>query len=109
MKGARKITSSLLACVKPVDSLHDQGSPSACASAGMERESLFAFNGGNCRDRERSVLFCSLGLPRPGEHDPHAPRGGNDCGRAAAAIAHSTVASELVYGEGECRLRRLDA
>ncbi|HEY7217805.1 MAG TPA: hypothetical protein VH985_05375 [Candidatus Binatia bacterium] len=74
----------------------------------MERESLFAFNGGNCRDRERSVLFCRLGFPWPGEHNPHAPHGGNDRGRAAAAIARSTVASEVVYGESERSLRRLD-
>jgi hypothetical protein len=95
MKGTEKITYSLIACAKPVDSLYDQGSRSACASASMERESLFAFNGGNCSGRERSVLFCSLGFPRPGEHNPHASSGGNDCGRAAAAIAHSAVAFDL--------------
>lgn len=72
------------------------------ASASVEGESLAA-DGRYRRGRKRSVLFCSLGFPRPGEHNPHAPSGGNDCGRAAATIARSAVASDLAQSEGECR------
>jgi hypothetical protein len=43
------------------------------ASASVEGESLAA-DGRYRRGRKRSVLFCSLGFPRPGEHNPHAPR-----------------------------------
>jgi hypothetical protein len=93
-KGTEKNSSSLIACVKPVDSLHEHGSRSGCASASVEGESLAA-DGRYRRGRKRSVLFCGLGFPRPGKHNPHAPSGGNDCGRAAATIARPAVASGL--------------
>jgi hypothetical protein len=93
-KGTEKNSSSLIACVKPVDSLHDQGSRSGCASASVKGESLAADDRYR-RVRKRSVLSCSLGFPRPGKLNPHAPSGGKDCGRAAATIARSDVASDL--------------
>jgi hypothetical protein len=88
---------SLITKAKGVDSLHDQGSRSACASASMEGESLFAADGCRRRGRERYVLFCGLRFPRSGEHNPHAPSGGDGC---AAALAVFAKISECVCRAG---------
>jgi hypothetical protein len=96
MTGTEKNTSSLIACIKPVDSLYDQGSRSACASASVEGESLFAAHGRNRRGRECSILFRNLGFPGRGEHDPHAPSGGGAC---VAAVAVFTKTSDLARRE----------
>jgi len=105
MTGTEKNTSSLIACIKPVDSLYDQGSRSACASASVEGESLFAAHGRNRRGRERSILFRNLGFPRPGEHDPHAPGGGCACA-AAVAVFTKNLTSLAARGAGiEPRIR----
>lgn len=92
---------SLIACVKPVDSLHDKSSQSACASAGVEGESLFAADGRHRCGRERSVHFCGFRFPRSGKHNPHASGGGDGCA-GAAAIAGLYRDFRLCLPRGEC-------